>query len=170
MELMLKRAFLRPWRPEDAEDLVRHANNRRIWLNLRDGFPHPYTADDADRWLGMANAQQPARHFAIVIEGEAAGGIGLLPKEDVYRRSIEIGYWLGESFWGRGIATEAVSAVVDYTWQTFDVCRIYAGVFDYNKASARVLEKTGFTFEARLRESVTKDGRTADELIYAMVR
>jgi ribosomal-protein-alanine N-acetyltransferase len=170
MELMLKRALLRPWHPDDALALVRHANNRRIWLNLRDGFPHPYTIEDADRWLSMANTQPPTRHFAIVVEGEAVGGIGLLPKDDVYYRSAEIGYWLGEEYWGRGIVTEAVTAVVDYAWQTFDICRIYAGVFDYNKPSTRVLEKAGFTFEARLHKSVTKDGRTADELIYAIVR
>jgi ribosomal-protein-alanine N-acetyltransferase len=170
MELMLKRAFLRPWRPEDADDLVRHANNRRIWLNLRDGFPHPYTIADADRWLNLANAQPPTRNFAIVVEGEACGGIGLLPKDDVYFRSAEIGYWLGESYWGRGIVTEAVTAVVEYAFGAFEICRIYAGVFDYNKPSTRVLEKAGFTFEARLHKSVTKAGRTVDELIYAIVR
>jgi RimJ/RimL family protein N-acetyltransferase len=170
MELMLKHALLRPWHPDDAAALVQHANNRHIWLNLRDGFPHPYTIEDADRWLSMANAQPPTRHFAIVVQGEAAGGIGLLLKEDVYFRSAEIGYWLGESYWGRGIVTEAVSRVVDYAWQTFDICRIYAGVFDYNKPSTRVLEKAGFTFEARLHKSVTKAGRTADELIYAVTR
>jgi len=170
MEWMLKKALLRPWHIDDAVALARHANNRNIWLNLHNGFPHPYTLDDADRWLGVAISQQPTRHFAIVVEGEAAGGIGLLPKEDVFSRSAEIGYWLAESLWGRGIISEALPTVVDYAWKTFDICRIYAGVFDHNKASARVLEKAGFAFEARLRKAVTKDGQTMDELIYALVR
>jgi [ribosomal protein S5]-alanine N-acetyltransferase len=170
MEWMLKNALLRPWHPEDAYSLVRHANNRRVWINLRNGFPHPYTLEDADRWLSVANSVQPTRNFAIVVDGEAAGGVGLMLKDDVYYRTAEIGYWLGEKHWGRGITATAVNVVLDYAWQTFDICRIYAGVFEYNRPSIRVLEKSGFTFEARLHKSVSKDGRTVDELIYAIVR
>ncbi|MBI2826578.1 MAG: GNAT family N-acetyltransferase [Planctomycetia bacterium] len=170
MRIELPQGHLRPWRLDDADALVRHANNRHIWQNLRDAFPHPYTAEDADRWLPTAVGNNPPTSFAIVIGDEPVGGIGIVPKDDVYRRSAELGYWLSEEHWGRGITTDAVRAIVDYAFATFDLCRLYAGVFDWNPASARVLEKAGFTFEARLRRAVTKDGRTADELVYALVR
>jgi RimJ/RimL family protein N-acetyltransferase len=170
MEISLSRSSLRPWKPGDEESLVRHANSRVIWRNLRDAFPHPYTLSDARRWIEMANPTQPITNFAIVVEGEAAGGIGLALKDDVFRRSAEIGYWLGEKYWGRGIVTEAVRAVTDYAFASFDLCRVFAGVFEWNPASTRVLEKAGYEFECRIKKSVTKDGETIDELIYAIVR
>jgi ribosomal-protein-alanine N-acetyltransferase len=170
MQIKFSHGLLRLWQLEDAPALVAQANNRRIWQNLRDTFPYPYTADDADRWLAVANKYEPPRNFAIIVDGEPAGGIGLVLKEDVYRRTAEIGYWLGEAFWGRGIATSAVRATVEYAFATFDLGRLYAGVFGWNPASARVLEKAGFTFEARLRQAIRKDGRTTDELVYAQVR
>jgi len=170
MELKLTRSVLREWKPGDEESLVRSANSRRIWRNLRDAFPNPYTLADAEHWIHIANPTTPIRNFAIVVDGTAVGGIGLVLKEDVFRRSAEIGYWLGERFWGRGVVTEAVRAVSDYAFATFDLCRVYAGVFEWNPASMRVLEKAGYEFECRMKKSVTKDGRTIDELIYAMVR
>lgn len=170
MELKLSNSVLREWRPGDEESLVRHANNRAIWRNLRDAFPHPYTVADAEHWIKIANPTMPITNFAVVVDGEAVGGIGLVLKDDVFRRSAEIGYWLGEQFWGRGIVTEAVQAVTDYAFATFDVCRVSAGVFEWNPASTRVLEKAGYEFECRMRKSVTKDGQTIDELIYAMIR
>jgi [ribosomal protein S5]-alanine N-acetyltransferase len=170
MELKLSKSTLRPWEPGDEESLVRHANNRKIWRNLRDAFPHPYTVADAKQWIEIASPTTPATNFAIVVEGAAAGGIGLVLKDDVFHRSAEIGYWLGEEFWGRGIVTEAVRAVTDYAFATFELCRVYAGVFEWNPASMRVLEKAGYEFECRMRTSVTKDGEIIDELIYAIVR
>ena len=170
MEIKLNKSTLRPWKRGDEESLVRHANSRRIWRNLRDAFPHPYTLADAKRWIEIANPAPPPLNFAIVVDGAAVGGIGLLLKEDVFRRSVEIGYWLGEEYWGRGIVTEAVRAVTDYAFATFDICRVYAGVFEWNPGSIRVLEKAGYEFECRLKKSVTKDGETIDELIYAMIR
>jgi [ribosomal protein S5]-alanine N-acetyltransferase len=170
MELKLSKSTLRPWKPGDEESLVRHANNRKIWRNLRDAFPHPYTLADAKQWIEIAGPTTPATNLAIVVEGAAAGGIGLVLKDDVFHRSAEIGYWLGEEFWGRGIVTEAVRAVTDYAFATFDLCRVYAGVFEWNPASMRVLEKAGYEFECRMRKSVTKDGEIIDELIYAIVR
>ena len=170
MELKLSRSVLREWKPGDEESLVRHANSRRIWRNLRDAFPHPYTLADAEHWINIANPTTPIRNFAIVVDGAAVGGIGLVLKDDVFRRSAEIGYWLGEQFWGRGIVTEAVRAVTDYAFATFDLCRVYAGVFEWNLASMRVLAKAGYEFECRMKKSVTKDGQTIDELIYAMIR
>lgn len=170
MDIVLSKSTLREWRSGDEESLVRHANNRRIWRNLRDGFPHPYTFEDAVRWIHTANAATPDTNFAIVVDGSAVGAIGLLLKEDVFRRSAEIGYWLGEELWGRGIVTEAVTAMTDYAFARFDLCRIYAGVFEWNLGSMRVLEKAGYELECRLHKSVTKDGQTIDELIYAVVR
>jgi len=170
MEIKLNKSTLRAWKRGDEESLVRHANSRRIWRNLRDAFPHPYTLADAKRWIEIANPAPPPLNFAIVVDGAAVGGIGLLLKEDVFRRSVEIGYWLGEEYWGRGIVTEAVRAVTDYAFATFDICRVYAGVFEWNPGSIRVLEKAGYEFECRLKKSVTKDGETIDELIYAMIR
>ena len=170
MELKLEKSTLRPWKPGDEESLVRQANSRRVWRNLRDAFPHPYTTADATHWIRVANPTMPITNFAIVVELAAVGGIGLVLKEDVFRRSAEVGYWLGEAYWGRGIVTEALCAVTDYAFASFDLCRLYAGVFEWNPASMRVLEKAGYEFEGRMRKSVTKDGETVDELIYAIVK
>ena len=170
MEMKLSKSVLRAWKPGDEPSLVRHANSRTIWRNLRDAFPHPYTLVDAKRWIEVANPTTAVVNFAIVVDSAAVGGIGLVLKEDVFRRSAEIGYWLGEEFWGRGIVTEAVRAVTDYAFERFDLCRVYAGVFEWNPASMRVLEKAGYEFECRMKKSVTKDGETIDEFIYAVVR
>src|SRR5262245_29376431 len=170
MEIKLNKSLLREWKPGDEKSLVKHANNRRIWRNLRDSFPHPYTLADARHWIEIANPTGPITNFAIVVDGAAVGGIGLVLKDDVFRRTAEIGYWLGEEFWGRGIVTEAVCAVTDYAFATFDLCRVYAGVFEWNTPSMRVLEKAGYEFECRMTKGVTKDGQTIDELIYAVVR
>jgi RimJ/RimL family protein N-acetyltransferase len=170
MEFVLSKSRLRPWLTGDEESLVLHANNRLVWRNLRDAFPHPYTIADARQWIQIANPSPPITNFAIIVEGAAVGGIGVVLKDDVFRRSAEIGYWLGEEFWGRGIVTEAVREVTEYAFTTFDLCRIYAGVFEWNPASMRVLEKAGYEFECRMRKSVTKDGETVDEFIYAVVR
>jgi len=170
VELTLAHCTLRPYRPDDEPSLVRYANNRSIWRNMRDRFPYPYTAADAREWTTRVSTQVPVANFAIVVNGEVVGGIGLEPGTDVFRRSAEIGYWLGEPFWGRGLATDAVRAVTDYAFRTFDICRLEAGVFDWNPASARVLEKAGYTLEGRARQAVTKDGRRGDRLLYALVR
>lgn len=170
MELSLTQALIRSWRPQDASSLARHADNRRVWRNLRDRFPHPYTLADAERWIRTATQAMPQTHFAIVIGDEAMGGIGLDLKTDVSRKSAEIGLWLGEVFWGRGIGTEAVRAVTNLAFSTFDICRVYAEVFEWNPASIRMLEKAGYTFEGRLRKSVTKDGHTIDSMLYAIVQ
>ena len=170
MELRLTRCIIRSWRPGDEASLIHHANNRNVWRNLRDEFPHPYTEADAEEWIRKATVAIPETAFAIAVDGAAVGGIGLRLGHDIYRRSAEIGYWLGEAYWGRGIATEAVHAMTDYGFVRFDLARIWAGVFEWNPASTRVLEKAGYELEARLRQSVTKDGQTVDELLYAIVR
>ena len=110
MRFVLERCTVRPWRPDDAESLVRHANNRKVWLALRDLFPHPYTIQDAHEFLQQAISEQPEMKFCVEIEGAAIGGIGVHPGEDVHRHTSTVGYWLGEEFWGRGIMTEALTA------------------------------------------------------------
>ncbi len=170
MELRLTRCTVRSWRPDDVEALARHANSRAIWRNLRDRFPHPYTRADAELWIRLAREADPETHFAIAVGGEAVGSIGFELQTDVAYRSAEIGYWLGEAYWGRGIATEALVAVTAYAFAHFDLCRLYAFVFEWNPASARVLEKAGYVCEGRLRKSVTKEGRTIDCFLYARVR
>lgn len=170
MKIKLDPVLLREWLPGDEASLALHANNRNIWINLRDRFPHPYTRADARRWIRLASVITPQTQFAMVVDGAAVGGIGFDVRRDVFRRSAEIGYWLGEPFWGRGIMTEAVQAVTEYAFKNFDLCRIEAGIFEWNLASMRVLEKAGYECEARLKKSVTKDGITVDQLIYAMSR
>ena len=166
----MKTCTVRSWEWRDRDAIVRHANNRKVSINLRDRFPYPYTARAARNWLDMVVDAKPVTNFAIDVAGEAVGGIGFIMQPDVARRSAEIGYWLGEKFWGRGIVSEALIAVTDHAFANHDLCRIFAHVFDWNPASARVLEKAGYDFEGRLRKSVTKDGKTIDQLMYAVVR
>jgi [ribosomal protein S5]-alanine N-acetyltransferase len=170
VELKLKTCSVRSWSWRDREAIVRHANNRNVSINLRDRFPYPYTLSDARRWLECVVGEQPETSFAIDVAGEAVGSIGYTLQHDVAHRSAEIGYWLGEEFWGRGIATEALIAVTNHAFANYDLCRLYAHVFEWNRGSARVLEKAGYTFEGVLKKSVTKDGKTIDQLMYAMVR
>jgi ribosomal-protein-alanine N-acetyltransferase len=169
LELRLNKCTLRAWQAGDEESLVHNANNRNVWINLRDSFPHPYTLADAQNWVRKASLVIPQREFAIVVDGKAVGGIGFIPREDVYRRSAEIGFWLGEECWGRGIMTEALRAVTDYAFANFNLCRLYACVFEWNPASMRVFEKAGYNLEARLKKAVTKEGKTIDEFLYAIV-
>ncbi len=170
MEIALTTCNIRSWNWKDLASIVHHANNRKVWINLRDRFPHPYTVADARSWLQSVNEHRPETNFAIVVDDEAVGGIGFTLQQDVAFRSAEIGYWLGEEFWGRGIATEALKAVTEHAFNEYDLCRLYAHVFEWNQASARVLEKAGYLFEGRLRMSVTKDGQTIDQLMYAFTR
>jgi len=170
MDMVLSRCRLRPFREGDQLSIVRYANSRRIWINLRDRFPHPYTLADADAWIRDVAPQDPPTQCGVEVGGDVVGSIGLTLQEDVHRRSAEIGYWLGEPFWGLGIMSEVVPAFTAYGFATFDVCRIFATVFEWNPASVRILEKAGYILEGRLRKSVTKDGRMIDQLLYARVR
>ena len=170
MEIDMGGYTMRPWRAGNEEDLARYANNRNVWINLRDSFPHPYTVEDAIAWVQLQKDKEPAQSFAIATADEVIGGIGIKLQEDVHRGSAEIGYWLGEPFWGRGITTRALRALTGYAFANFDLVRLYATVFEWNPASTRALEKAGFTYEARLRKSVIKDGKVIDEFLYALVR
>jgi RimJ/RimL family protein N-acetyltransferase len=167
MQLVLKSCTIRPWRLDDAESLVKHANNRKVWLALRDLFPHPYTIQDAHEFLQRAVSELPTTKFCIEVNGRAVGGMGIRLGQDVHRHTATLGYWLGEDFWRRGIMSQAVAALTDFCFDNFPLRRLSAEVFANNPASARVLEKAGFVFEARLKNNVIKDGELLDSLLYA---
>lgn len=161
---------IRPWRDSDVPALVKYANNRKIWLNLRDGFPHPYTADSARAFLALVKSQAPTTFFALATAEEAIGGIGVSLNKDVHRLTAEMGYWLAEPFWGKGFMTETVMKFTEQAMQEFGLVRIYAEPYADNAGSCRLLEKAGFTLEGRLRNSVIKDGRILDQFMYAKVK
>jgi RimJ/RimL family protein N-acetyltransferase len=163
-----QRCRVRAWNPADAEPLARHANNLNVARQLRDRFPHPYTRADAVTFLKSAAAALPT-NLAIDVDGEAAGGIGFVRGTDVERFGAEIGYWLGEAFWGRGIITEALELVTAYAFEQFDLLRLYALPFADNAGSIRVLEKAGYTREGVLRSSCVKYGQRRDQILYARV-
>ncbi len=170
MYLEFPGGLIRSWRADDAAPLARHANNRRVWANLRDRFPSPYTLDDADAWLRHCVRAVPATDFAIEVDGEAVGGIGVVLRSDVERVDAEVGYWLGETQWGKGVMSGAVQVFAPWALERFNLARLHAHVFAYNGASARVLEKAGFALEGRLRHSAIKDGTVIDQLLYARIR
>ena len=154
----------------DVPSIARYADNLQVSANMRDTFPSPYTLSDAEAWVGFAMGQDPEVSFAIASPKEAIGGIGLRLQEDVHRRSAEVGYWLGELFWGRGIATAALKALSEYAFAEFSPVRLYGYVYESNPASCRVMEKAGFVFEGCLRRSIFKRGRIMDQFLYARVR
>jgi RimJ/RimL family protein N-acetyltransferase len=170
VRIQLGSSLLREWRRGDEPSLVRHANNRNVWINLRDSFPFPYRSADARAWIRRASSDALNYVFAIDVGGFAAGAIGLRPGEDVNRLGAEIGYWLGEEFWNRGIVTEAVKAVTQYGFASLGLVRIHAEVFAWNTASMRVLEKAGFAKEGVLSKSAIKDQKVVDQVVYARVR
>ncbi len=161
---------IRSWRKSDLEALLRHANNSKIAANLRDQFPFPYTRRDGVDYLEFVREQKPERSFALQFEGEAIGGLGFQIGVDIARVSAEMGYWLGESYWGRGFATRAAAAASEWAFAEYKLTRVFALVFSYNVASIRVLEKAGFEREGILRRSAVKNGIVLDQLIYAKVR
>lgn len=165
------RVTLRAWRRGDIDAVALYANNRKLWINMRDRLPYPYTRADAQAWIAHCEALTgPATQFAIDLEGGAVGAIGFERFSDVHRLGAEIGYWVGEPFWGQGIATAAAMRATEYGFATLGLVRIQALVFEWNTASARVLEKAGYVLEGRLRRSIIKDGRIADSLLYACIR
>jgi RimJ/RimL family protein N-acetyltransferase len=169
MMLRGERCSLRPWRPADASSLVRHANNMNVARHLRDRFPHPYTTKDANGFLSAVSREDPPNNFAIEVAGEAAGGLGFVPGHDVERYSAEVGYWLGESCWNRGIVTEALTLVTRYAFAERGLLRLFALPFADNIGSIRVLEKAGYSAEGHLRSSCVKFGKPRDQAIYAIV-
>lgn len=166
-----KRVVLRPWRSDDIPALLRHGNNAAVARHMNDGFPHPYEQKDAEKWLELSNsASMRGKHFAIEWEGEAVGGTGFTPGGDVFRRSAIIGYWLGESVWGRGIASETLALLTDHVFATTDLVRLEGIVFAGNPASERVLEKCGYTLESRRPLSAFKADRLIETAVYVKLK
>jgi RimJ/RimL family protein N-acetyltransferase len=171
MEIHSEDIILRPWSLNDASQIVPIANNRNIADNLRDGFPYPYSIDNARSWLNMVIPDNdPTRFFAITADERIIGSIGLVSKSDIYRKNMEMGYFLGEEFWGKGIATIAIKAITSYAFSDFDIIRVYAEPFSDNQGSRRALEKAGFKLEATLRSNVIKNGIIKDSCIYSVLK
>ena len=160
---------MRPWRESDIDSLAEHANNINVAKNLRDRFPNPYTRSNARDFLKYAVSLADQSNLAIEVDGVAAGAIGYVAGHDVERFSAEIGYWLGEAFWGRGIVTEALVLTTDHAFRQVNLLRLFALPFAENIASVRVLEKAGYLHEGRLRSSSVKYGTPRDQLLYARI-
>jgi len=170
MILTGKQCVLRPWRGKDIGSLVRHANNINVSRYLRDRFPYPYTRRDARGFLATATgADADDSRLAIDVDGEAVGGIGAIVGSDVERFSAEIGYWLGESYWGRGIVTEALTLFSAHVFERMNLLRLFAVASAPNLASARVLEKAGYQQEGVMRSAAVKFGQPHDQLLYARI-
>jgi [ribosomal protein S5]-alanine N-acetyltransferase len=171
MEILFEGITLRPWFISDAIQLARIANNKNISDNLRDGFPFPYSPDDATSWLNIILPENfPPRFFAIETDRHLVGSIGLITKSDIYRKNLEIGYFLDEKFWGKGIITKAIKAATSYAFKEFDILRVYAEPYADNWGSRRALEKAGFTLEATFKRNVIKNGIIKDSCIYAVLK
>lgn len=161
---------LRKWRLSDKISLAKNANNINIWNNVRDYFPHPYSVKDGKQFIRMVLGKpNPTTELAIEIDGNAVGGIGIVLHSDVERIAAEIGYWLGEAYWHKGIMTEVVKEMVIYIFENFPVQKIYATVFDFNIASQKVLEKAGFEREAILKQAAIKNGKIIDLHYFGLV-
>ena len=170
MRLDLGTCGVRSFREADAAELALHANNRKVWLQLRDQFPHPYTIDDARNFISLARGGRPETMFTITVSDVAVGGIGAKLRDDVERCSAEVGYWLGEPYWGRGIMTRSLAAFTRFAFTAYDLERLYAVPYASNTASCRVLQKAGYRLEGRMRRSAIKDGKVQDQFLYAILR
>ena len=161
---------LRPLNVNDASSIAALADNIKIWNNVRDALPHPYVLQDAWNFIAVCDLEDPVSTFAVVYKGELAGVIGLTKKDDVYKLTAELGFWLGEPFWNKGIATQAVKIIIDYGFEQLGLVRICSCVFDFNKASQRVLEKSGFVLEGIFKNAVIKNNKICDEYRYAILK
>jgi len=161
---------LRPLHEDDTTMLAHLANNREVWINLRNIFPHPYSENDAANFIALTKTENPQTTFAIEYRDEFCGVIGLTPQPDVYRKTAEIGYWIGEPFWNKGVASIAVKLITNYAFEQLDFLRIHTGIFDYNLASMRVLEKNGYHKEGIFKNSIYKAGKICDEHRYAKLK
>jgi RimJ/RimL family protein N-acetyltransferase len=164
--------YLREWKTEDAPDLVAAINNKKVLDNLRDGIPYPYTKQDAEEFIAATlNAEKGSQYaFSITYGGKVIGSIGVFRKGNVHRFTAELGYYIAELYWGKGITTEAVRQICNYVFENTDIVRIFAEPYSFNAASCRVLEKAGFQFEGTLRSNAIKNGKLTDMNMYARIR
>lgn len=163
---------LRPWQQRDCHQLCRYANNEKIAANLKDSFPYPYRLSDAEAYIAYTRQVDPEKEliYAIVVGNQAVGSISVQCQQDVHCKTAAIGYWLGEPFWGNGIMSAAVKRMTQLSFETFDICRIFAEIYSHNIASRRVVEKAGYQMEGLLRRNIYKNGAVFDSCIYALVR
>lgn len=163
---------IRKWNLSDAPDLAATLSNRKIQDNLRDGLPYPYTEQDAKDYISaMLSADENETFaFAVTVDNRAIGSIGVFRQENIHRQTAELGYYIAEDYWGKGIMTEAVRQVCEYVFDKSDIIRIYAEPFAYNTASCRVLEKAGFQYEGTLRQNAVKSGKVLDMRMYSLLK
>ena len=161
---------LRPFTWDDLNDLVYNANNPKVAANLTDAFPSPYTEESGMLFINRVMDQHPPEVLAIIVDGKVVGNIGIHPQTDVNRRNAELGYFIGEEYWGKGIVPIAIGKMLSYAFEHFEIDRVFARPFGSNKASQRVLEKAGFTFEAKIEGILIKNGKVEDELFYGYRR
>lgn len=163
---------IRQWRLSDKERLVEMLNNKKILDNLRDGIPYPYTPADGEAYISAMLAADPTKTFAfaITVDDVVIGSIGVFRQENIHSRTAEVGYYIGEPYWGKGYTTSAVKQVCQYIFENTDIIRIFADPFAYNTASCRVLEKAGFQFEGTLRSNAVKNGKVLDMRMYARIK
>ncbi len=161
---------VRPWKIPDAPTIAAHANNWNIAQNLTNRYPHPYSENDAKEFIDSVINENSDCIFAIEVYGEAIGSIGIIPQTDIHCKNAEIGYWLAEPYWGKGIASKAIKWMIDYAFRKYNLNRIYAAVFGTNIASQKVLLKNHFVLEATFEKTIFKKGVYHDELIYSIRR
>ena len=169
LHLFGPRVLLRRFNPNDVEVLAKIANDRQVWLRLRDVFPFPYAQSDARDWIARCQLEQPPLNFAIEHQGQLVGVIGCVAGQDIYAGSAEVGYWIGQKFWGRGLASEALSLCTSYAFEVLQLRRLWAEVFADNPASMRVLEKVGFLREGLRRQAAIKAGEVLDCVIFSLL-
>lgn len=163
---------IRKWKLSDAEDLAIALSNRKVQDNLRDGLPYPYTEQDGKDYISdMLSANEDDTFaFAVTADNKVVGSIGVFRQENIHRQTAELGYYVAEEYWSRGIMTEAVKQICEYVFSKSDILRIYAEPFAYNIASCRVLEKAGFQYEGTLRSNAVKNGEVIDMKMYSLLR
>lgn len=163
---------IRKWKLSDATDLAAAISNKKILDNLRDGLPYPYTEQDGENYISeMLSANEDETFaFAITADNKAIGSIGVFRQENIHRQTAELGYYISEEYWGKGIMTEAVKQICEYVFSNSDIIRIYAEPFAYNMASCRVLEKAGFQYEGTLRNNAVKNGKVIDMKMYSILK
>lgn len=163
---------IRKWKLTDASDLASALSNKHIQDNLRDGLPYPYTEKDGMEYISamLSANENDTFAFAIIVDNKVIGSIGVFRQENIHRQTAELGYYIAEDYWGKGIMTEAVKQICDYVFKNSDIIRIYAEPFSYNRASCRVLEKAGFQYEGTLRSNAVKSGKVIDMKMYARIR
>lgn len=167
MNISCHNCLLRPLELTDIESLARHANDRGVWQNLRDRFPHPYGEADALAWIEHVRSRPVQTSFGIDVDGQAIGSISLMIGEDIARHTAELGYWIGREFWGRGIMVEALRATTRYAFDVLGLVRVFAVPFVTTTRSSRVLEKAGYVREGLMCRSAVKDGKIVDQVLYA---